>query len=71
MTSAIAIQDAKVGSPFQMQGYIYLNAVNFDTSGQGNIVSDDVYTMPGEPYRDVGYREVVTFSGRERGTLAL
>jgi hypothetical protein len=57
LTPAIKI-NASVGKPWQMQGYIYLNAENFGTSGQGNIVDDDVYQMPGEPYRDVGYREV-------------
>ncbi|HEX6100276.1 MAG TPA: PilX N-terminal domain-containing pilus assembly protein [Thermoanaerobaculia bacterium] len=52
--------NAAVGKPWQMQGYIYLNAENFGTTGQGNLVDDDVYPMPGEPYRDVGYREVDT-----------
>lgn len=57
LTPAIKIS-ASVGKPFQMQGYIYLNAENFGTTGQGNLVDDDVYQMPGEPYRDIGYREV-------------
>jgi hypothetical protein len=57
LTPGIKIS-ASVGKPYQMQGYVYLNAENFGTSGQGNLVDDDVYQMPGEPYRDVGYREV-------------
>lgn len=57
LTPAIKIS-ASVGKPWQMQGYVYLNAENFGTTGQGNLVDDDVYQMPGEPYRDIGYREV-------------
>lgn len=54
---------AAVGKPWQMQGYIYLNAENFGTTGQGNLVDDDVFQMPGEPFRDVGYREVDLTTG--------
>ncbi|MCA1732690.1 MAG: pilus assembly PilX N-terminal domain-containing protein [Acidobacteria bacterium] len=50
--------NAQVGGPFQMQGFIYLNAEFFGSTGQGDIVPDDVYPMPGEPFRDVGYRKV-------------
>jgi hypothetical protein len=49
---------AAVKSQFQMQGYIYLNAESFGTTGQGNITPDDVYNMPGEPFRDIGHRLV-------------
>src|SRR5439155_26772984 len=59
LTPSVSI-NAQVGSPYQLRGYIYLNALTFGTSGQGNITSDDVYPMPGEPFRDVGYREVDT-----------
>ena len=55
LTPGVTI-NAAVGKPWQMQGYIYLNAENFGTTGQGNLVDDDVYNMPGEPFRDVGYR---------------
>jgi len=57
LTPGISIS-ASVGKPWQMQGYVYLNAENFGTTGQGNLVDDDVYNMPGEPYRDIGYRKV-------------
>ena len=57
LTPPISI-NAGVGKPYQLQGYIYLNAENFGTTGQGNLVDDDVFPMPGEPYRDVGYWEV-------------
>ncbi len=49
---------AKVGAGWQMRGYIYVNATSFGSTGQGNIAPDDVYNMPGEPYRDIGYRAV-------------
>ncbi|MCA1732181.1 MAG: pilus assembly PilX N-terminal domain-containing protein [Acidobacteria bacterium] len=50
--------NAAVGGPFQMQGFMYLNSKFFGSTGQGGIVDDDVYPMPGEPFRDVGYRRV-------------
>jgi hypothetical protein len=61
---------AKVKTPFQMRGYIYLNAISFGTSGQGSITDDDVYAMPGEPYRDVGYREIET-TGPNKGNFRI
>ena len=58
LTPDISINSGSIDEPFQMQGYIYLNARFFGTTGQGNMVQDDIYPMPGEPYRDVGIREV-------------
>ena len=52
--SSGTVTDAK----FQMRGYIYLNAKNFGSTGIGTLPQTDVYPMPGEPYRDIGYREV-------------
>ncbi|HEU5161668.1 MAG TPA: hypothetical protein VFV54_00850 [Thermoanaerobaculia bacterium] len=43
---------------FQMQGFIYMNATFFGTGGVGAINPEDVFPMPGEPYRDIGYRKV-------------
>jgi hypothetical protein len=57
LTPAIKI-NAKAGKNWQMQGYVYMNASAFGTTGAGNMIEDDVYVMPGEPYRDIGYREV-------------
>lgn len=59
LTPGIKINSA-VGKPWQMQGYIYMNAEAFGTTGAGNMIDDDVYNMPGEPYRDIGYREIDT-----------
>jgi hypothetical protein len=50
--------NASIGSPFQIKGYVYLNAQHFGSTGQGSLVATDLYAMPGEPFRDVGYRQV-------------
>lgn len=63
LTPAITVNAGAVEEPFQMQGYIYLNAEFFGTSGSGNITPDDLYAMPGEPFRDVGFREVYEDAG--------
>jgi hypothetical protein len=57
LTPSVTVNSAD-GKNWQMQGYIYLNAQTFGTSGQGQMVEDDVYNMPGEPFRDIGYRRV-------------
>lgn len=45
---------------FQMQGYVYLNANTFGSTGQGNLTVDDLYSLPAEPFRDVGFYQVDT-----------
>lgn len=50
--------NAQLGKDWQMQGYIYMNAKSFGTTGQGNMAVDDLYQMPGEPFRDIGYRVI-------------
>lgn len=44
------------GLTMQMKGFIYLNASTYKTTGIKGVTN--WYNMPGEPYRDVGYREV-------------
>ena len=59
LTPDCALTSGTIPDPkFQMRGYIYLNAAHFGSKGIGNTPLTDVYNMPGEPYRDVGYREV-------------
>ncbi|MGH9456753.1 MAG: pilus assembly PilX family protein [Thermoanaerobaculia bacterium] len=60
LTPDIIIGSADKGPSgyFQMQGFIYLNAQYFGTGGVGATNPTDVFPMPGEPFRDVGYREV-------------
>ena len=61
LTPQVDLNSGSIGTyttaPFQMQGYIYLNAQWFGTSGLGNKAPTDYYPMPGEPFRDVGFRE--------------
>ncbi len=60
LTPDIIVNSADKGPSgfFQMQGFIYMNAAFFGTGGVGAINPQDVFPMPGEPYRDVGYRKV-------------
>jgi hypothetical protein len=60
LTPAISINASDKGPSgnLQLQGFYYLNATYFGTSGQGSTAPEDVYPTPGEPYRDVGYRRV-------------
>lgn len=59
LTPKIELKSGTVANPFQMQGYIYLNAELFGAAGVGDRAPDDIYPMPGEPFRDVGYRQVI------------
>jgi len=38
-----------------MQGFVYVNATSFGTTGQGNNAVTVQANFPGEPFRDVGY----------------
>jgi hypothetical protein len=59
LTPTIAINAGSIKDPnFQIRGYVYLNATYFGSTGLGNKSVTDVYPMPPEPYRDIGYREV-------------
>jgi hypothetical protein len=42
---------------FLMAGFIYLNIDEYRSTGGGNAAPDLPYNMPGEVYRDIGYRE--------------
>jgi len=72
LTPDIDINSGTVDEPsFQIRGYVYLNAKNFGSKGVGNLAVTDVYPMPGEPYRDVGYREVDKTTKNWKLTAAL
>jgi|GEM_PF-708058 len=59
LTPGISLKSGTIPDPtFQIRGYVYLNAEFFGSEGVGSLAVTDVYPMPGEPYRDVGYREV-------------
>lgn len=42
-----------------MKGFIYLNTATFSSKGAKG-EQDKFYAFPGEPYRDIGYHEVIT-----------
>lgn len=47
------------GKGLQMQGFVYINTEEFRVTGNGNdLGSQGYYNMPGEVYRDIGYRQV-------------
>jgi hypothetical protein len=52
LTPQVAIH----GATIQMKGFIYLNASDYKTTGVGGVPGQ--YNMPGEPYRDIGFRKV-------------
>jgi hypothetical protein len=48
---------------FLMKGFIYLNASSFGTQGVGSAAPTLPYNMPGEMYRDIGYRKITGAPG--------
>jgi len=42
-----------------MKGFIYMNTATFSSKGAKG-EADKFYAFPGEPYRDIGYHEVIT-----------
>lgn len=59
LTPDIVLNSGSIPDPtFQIRGYIYLNATNFGSKGVGSAAITDLYPMPPEPYRDIGYRKV-------------
>lgn len=45
------------GNPFQAQGFLYSNSLQWDSAGGAKGVVG-FYQMPGEPYKDIGYPQV-------------
>jgi hypothetical protein len=60
LTPDVIISSSVSKSTFQMQGYVYLNSNTFGSTGEGNLAVDDLYALPAEPYRDVGFYYVDT-----------
>ncbi|HXG59211.1 MAG TPA: hypothetical protein VNL91_09330 [Thermoanaerobaculia bacterium] len=60
LTPAISLNSSD-GNPFQMKGFIYLNAVNFGSTGIDG--PSGYYNAPGEPFRDIGYWKVNETTG--------
>lgn len=61
LAPAVHINSSDDGSTYQAQGFIYLNAVDFGTSGIGGVKGWQ--HVPGEPYRDIGFRKVDEITG--------
>ncbi|HXI12547.1 MAG TPA: hypothetical protein VNM92_07870 [Thermoanaerobaculia bacterium] len=58
LTPSLSWNSNDFGSPnFLMQGFVYLNAARWGTTGSGNSAPNLLYNMPGEIYRDIGYRK--------------
>jgi len=50
------------GSAFLMEGFVYMNTVQFGTTGAGKSPSHVDANYPGEPFRDIGYPVWLTAS---------
>jgi hypothetical protein len=50
------------GNPFQAQGFIYLNTVQWDSAGGAKGV-DGYYAAPGEPFKDIGFWQIDEATG--------
>ena len=60
LTNAVDINSSYADPCFCMKGFMYLNVKEFGSTGiQDKGEPDKFYAYPGEPYRDVGYYEVV------------
>lgn len=56
LADPIVVNSSDDGNVFKMEGFIYLNAQSFGTTG---IRGPDAYSnFPGEPFRDIGYQRV-------------
>ncbi len=56
LTPTESWQSNDFGTPgMLMQGFVYVNASSFGTTGQGNNATTVQANFPGEPFRDIGY----------------
>ena len=55
LTPAESWNASNFNHSFIMQGFIYINAASFGTTGGGHDGVQTNVNMPGEPFRDVGY----------------
>lgn len=58
LTPAQSWNSGDFNGSFRMVGFIYMNVSNFSTQGAGNAAVRTAYNMPGEPFRDIGYRVI-------------
>lgn len=62
LTDPVSITAQSAKPCFCMKGFIFLNASDFETQGSPK-GETKLYNYPGEPFRDVGYREVDPATG--------
>jgi hypothetical protein len=60
LTPSLSWNSSDFNGNFLMRGFIYLNVTQFGTQGAGNSPPTLPYNMPGEMYRDIGYRRLTT-----------
>jgi hypothetical protein len=56
LTPALSWNSADFNAPFRMEGFVYFNAQVYGTSGMGTCCPAELYNMPPEIFRDIGYR---------------
>lgn len=63
LTPDLSWNSSDFGGNFLMKGFIYFNAHDFNTTGSGSSAPNLPYNMPGEPFRDIGFRKVDEATG--------
>lgn len=58
LTPAVDLNSSSFDDPFRMEGFIYLNALGYGSSGIGSCCPSTGFNMPAEIYRDIGYRPI-------------
>jgi hypothetical protein len=63
LTPGLSWNSSDMNGDFLMRGFVYLNAASYGTTGAGNNPPTLPYNMPGEMYRDIGYRKLSGAAG--------
>lgn len=57
LAPAVSFNSSDFNHDFLMAGFVYMNIAEYESTGGGSAAPDLPYNMPGEIYRDIGYRE--------------
>lgn len=63
LTPDLSWNSSDYNGTFIMKGFIYLNAGQYKTTGAGGSAPTLPYNMPGEMYRDIGFRRITGAAG--------